>query len=173
MLYHENLQEVWLSVIAYLPRLPAVLLILFITPFLVRFLMKVLEKTLPIIKAKPSIVSLVSSFVGFFTWTFALTAVLQLLGFPQLAIVVGGSLALIAMSIASAASGLINDIIAGLLLAADPDVNVGETIEASGISGVVESVDITRTRVRAKSGELHIIPNRSLHSGNIVVRKPM
>jgi hypothetical protein len=56
------------------------------------------------------------------------------------------------------------DIIAGVFLASDPDFGTGFTIKSGEITGVIERIDLRKTRVRGQDGKLHIIPNKDIES---------
>ncbi|MEW6523577.1 MAG: mechanosensitive ion channel domain-containing protein [Bacillota bacterium] len=135
---------------------------------MVKLLGKLLDNVLPVTRMSPSVISLIRSLVTLGCWVLAFSATLQALGLTQIALALGGSLALVAMALAGAASGLVTDIIAEIFLVADPDFNVGEIVEVAGTTGVVRSIDMTRTRTL--SGEkLYLVPNRALQAGNIIV----
>jgi len=65
--------------------------------------------------------------------------------------------------LAAGGSTVISDVVAGVFLANDTDFSVGDEVivgvpEAS-TQGIVESMDVRRTRLRDKNGILHVIPN--------------
>ncbi|MGM0399137.1 MAG: mechanosensitive ion channel family protein [Halobacteriota archaeon] len=76
------------------------------------------------------------------------------------AVVVGA----VTLAIGVAAQGVIGSIVSGIALVFDPEFNVGDFIEWSDGSGVVQSITLRVTRVRTQNGELVTIPNTILTS---------
>lgn len=83
------------------------------------------------------------------------------LNLDKLALVFSGGIAATGLALAAGASSLAADILAGIFLAKDRDFNVGDEVIAgeNKTEGAIESMDMRRTRIRAKDGKLHIIPN--------------
>lgn len=98
-----------------------------------------------------------------------LSGALQSLGLDQIALAIGGSISLIALGVATAASGNLGDIIAGVFLASDPDFGTGFTISTNGIVGVIEHLDLRKTRLRTADGKLHVLPNKLVESNDWIV----
>jgi small conductance mechanosensitive channel len=74
-----------------------------------------------------------------------------------------------ATALAAGVQGLISDILAGILLLADPNFSVGTAVSVGGVDGTVEEVNIRKTHVRDGQGRLHIIPNRSVDASAYVI----
>jgi len=49
-------------------------------------------------------------------------------------------------TVASAASGTTGDIIAGIFLASDEDFKVGYTVNDTGVTGIIKSIDLRKSR---------------------------
>jgi small conductance mechanosensitive channel len=122
-------------------------------------------------RIKPAIVDLGVASVQGIGILVILSASLQALGLDQIALAVGGSLSLIALGVATAASGNLGDIIAGVFLASDPDFGTGFVITTNGITGSIEHVDLRKTRIRTEDGKLHIIPNKSVEGNSWIVEQ--
>ena len=122
---------------------------------------------------KPALVDLLAAGVTAAGWVLIAAGILQALNLNELAIAVGGSISLVALGIATAASGNLGDIIAGVFLASDPDFGNGFVIKSGEIVGVIERIDLRKTRIRTEDGKLHIIPNKMIESNVwIVERRP-
>lgn len=98
-----------------------------------------------------------------------LSGALQSLGLDSISLAITGSISLIALGVATAASGNLGDIIAGVFLASDPDFGTGFVITTSGITGHVEHLDLRKTRLRTEDGKLHIVPNKSVENNAWIV----
>ena len=119
-------------------------------------------------RVKPALIDLAVAGLRGIGLLALLSSTLQVLGLDSIALAVGGSISLIALGIATAAKGNLGDIIAGVFLASDPDFGTGFSITTNTISGIIEHVDLRKTRIRAADGRLHVMPNK-LVEGNIWV----
>jgi len=120
---------------------------------------------------KAALVDLLSAGVTIAGWVLIAAGILQALNLNELAIAVGGSISLVALGIATAASGNLGDIIAGVFLASDPDFGNGFVIKSGEIEGVIERIDLRKTRIRAQDGKLHIVPNKAIESNVWIVEQ--
>lgn len=68
------------------------------------------------------------------------------------------------IAIGFGAQSLVKDLITGFFILLEDQYSVGELIQTEGYEGIVEDLGVRVTKLRAFSGELHIIPN-----GNIKV----
>ena len=68
------------------------------------------------------------------------------------------------LAIGFGAQSLVKDLITGFFILLEDQYSVGELIQTEGYEGIVEDLGVRVTKLRAFSGELHIIPN-----GNITV----
>ncbi|MFC2037790.1 mechanosensitive ion channel family protein [Chloroflexota bacterium] len=88
------------------------------------------------------------------------SAVLMLLGTfgiditPLLA-----SVGVAGLAISLGAQSLIKDFIGGLLIIVENQYAVGDFIAVGSVSGDVERITLRTTQVRARNGDLHIVPN--------------
>jgi small conductance mechanosensitive channel len=77
------------------------------------------------------------------------------------------STAIIALVIGYAAQPTLANFIAGILIAFMQPLRIGDRVDASGASGVVEDIGLTYTRVRAVDGAHFYLPNSKLASDTI------
>ena len=66
---------------------------------------------------------------------------------------------------------LMTDIVNGILVHLDPDINVGVDVEIDGKRGVIEEISLTRTKIASKDGII-IFPNRRFRETAVIVRSP-
>lgn len=147
------------------------LAIIVIGQFVIRALTRTMRMTAIRTRAKPALVDLSVAAVQGIGLLVILSGSLQALGLDQIALAVGGSISLIALGVASAASGNLGDIIAGVFLASDPDFGTGFTISTSDIVGTIEHVDLRKTRIRTPDGRLHVVPNKEVESHPWIVEQ--
>jgi small-conductance mechanosensitive channel len=115
-------------------------------------------------RVKPAMVDLMMAALTFGGWILIIAGVLQSLGLNAIALAVGSSISLVALGVAGAASGNLGDIIAGVFLASDPDFGNGFTIKSGDIVGMIEHIDLRKTRIRAADGKLHVVPNKKIEN---------
>jgi small conductance mechanosensitive channel len=121
-------------------------------------------------RVKPALVDLIKAAITAVGWILIVASGLQALGLNEIAIALGGSISLAVLGISTAASGSLGDIIAGVFLASDPDFSTGFVIsmgmKEDRLIGVIERIDLRKTRIRTADGRLHVVPNK-LIEGNI------
>lgn len=106
-------------------------------------------------------VNFVSLLVRFVIWVLALLVVLDNLGVNITALVAG--LGVGGIAVALAAQNLLGNLFASLTMVVDKPFLVGDTVTLdNGISGKIESIGITSSRLRASTGEQIIAPNNEL-----------
>jgi small conductance mechanosensitive channel len=87
-------------------------------------------------------------------------AIVMILG--ELGIVVGPLLATAgvgAVAIGLGAQSLVKDVINGFFIILENQYRIGDVIQVTGVSGLVESVNLRRTVLRDMEGRVHTIPN--------------
>jgi small conductance mechanosensitive channel len=57
------------------------------------------------------------------------------------------------------AHGIIRDLMSGVIFIFEDTIDVGDKVEVLEIEGVVESINLRTTFIRANTGELYIVPN--------------
>jgi small conductance mechanosensitive channel len=66
------------------------------------------------------------------------------------------------LAIGFGAQTLVKDVINGFFILVENQFEVGDTIRAAGVSGVVEEITMRRTTLRDGDGTLHIVPNGAI-----------
>jgi moderate conductance mechanosensitive channel len=66
------------------------------------------------------------------------------------------------LAIGFGAQTLVKDVINGFFILAENQFDIGDTVKAAGVGGVVEEITMRRTLLRDGDGTLHIIPNSSI-----------
>jgi small-conductance mechanosensitive channel len=96
---------------------------------------------------------------------------LHALNLDNLALVFSGGIAAIGLAMGVGGSALASDVLSGVFLAQDKDFNIGDFIRAGDppVEGVLESMDMRRTRITDKDGKLHVIPNSVIERKEWVV----
>ena len=91
---------------------------------------------------------------------FLVYAILELIGIPVGTLV--ASAGVIGLALSLGAQGFVADIVNGFMILLEKQIDVGDVVEISGISGTVEDVNLKTTQVKDFDGTLHFIPNREI-----------
>ncbi len=106
--------------------------------------------------------SLLSNFIGYVLFFVALVALLGQFGIDATGLI--ASAGILGLAIGFGAQGLVSDIVTGIFILTEDQVNVGDHVTVATFSGVVETTGLRVLRIRGLNGDLHFIPNRELKS---------
>lgn len=153
----------------YLTKLPAALVTLAGAIVLLKLARKLVATGARFARVDPSIQSMILSVLNFVGWTLALAAALSVMELNQLSLALGGSVALIAMALATGLNSVAQDLMAGIFLLGEEHFRVGNRVKAGGVEGVVEALSIRKTKIRDDEGRLHTVPNRTIDQSTYVL----
>jgi small conductance mechanosensitive channel len=150
-----------------LPRVLAILLIVFVLHRLVLFFVKRLRRLADHqvgnfhraaqLRTMAAIIRATSySIFGFIVFL----QILNLLGIPYQPIL--ASAGILGVAIGLGAQSIFKDMINGILILVEDQYNVGEVVSLAGLKGTVEDLSLRRTSVRDPDGTLYIIPNSQI-----------
>lgn len=160
----ELVTEALSDIAAYLPKLPSIIIVLGLGVFVIRFLQKAVVRLLRRLRLDDTLISFVNAFLTFACWVFLISIVFSILGFPQISVAFSGSIALILVGVASNANSMIQDLLAGIFLIADPDFKIGSYVKVNNIAGRVVKLDIKKTKIMDDEGNVHVISNKVFDS---------
>lgn len=155
----------------YVPKLPPLLLIIVVGSFVIRLLQRVLQKMMVITGLNTILLSFINAFLGFACWVFIISLSFSILGFPSISLAFSGSIALIIVGVASNASSLIQDLLAGIFLIAEPEFTIGTKVRVNNIVGTVVGLDIKKTKIMDLEGNIHVISNKVFDSSIYCIEK--
>jgi small-conductance mechanosensitive channel len=104
--------------------------------------------------------SLFLNAVKYVVYIVALGVALSELGINYVAYV--ASLSVVGLAVGFGAQGLVQDFVSGVFIVIEGQFDVGDMVEISGQTGVVEELGLRMTRVRNYQGQLVVIPNRNI-----------
>ena len=154
-----------------LPRIPEAIVAFLIGFVIIKVLGWLIEFGLTLVRLPKGLKGILASLASAILWVFLLVSVLQALGLTGLALIFSGSVATLGLALGLGASSLASDVLAGVFLAQDRDFVIGDEVSAGDkpTEGIVESMDMRRTRIRDKKGQLHVIPNSVIERKEWVV----
>ena len=145
---NDILTQISEKIMLYLPKLPVALIVLGIGNYLIWLLKRFAGRIMRRFQLEAGIIGFVQAFLTFACWVFLISIVFAVLGLPHISVAFSGSIALILVGIASNANSMIQDILAGIFLIADPDFKVGAHVKVNNIDGTVVNLDIKRQKSR-------------------------
>jgi moderate conductance mechanosensitive channel len=110
----------------------------------------------------------ITSVAGFVIWFVAIGFALTELGVPLQTYL--ASATIIGLAVSFGSQSLVQDVISGLTLIFTGLIDVGDTVDIGGQTGIVEKIGIRYTELRSVQGAIVFIPNRNVAN---VITYPM
>lgn len=151
------LEQLVVDFLNLLPSLIAALVVFIIGLYAASIIRRVVRKRLEQRTKNPQPIELIAQITYWLVVLAVAVFSLQMVGFNLTAFLAG--LGIAGFTIGFALQDVNKNFIAGLLLLIQQPFNVGETIEVSGYTGQVLSIDIRATQLRTLDGRIVLIPN--------------
>jgi small conductance mechanosensitive channel len=148
------------------PALIKSLILLLVGRYVIRLIMKVFGKTLEKYEIDPSLASFFKSFISALLWVLLLISVATTLGMEMTSFV--AILGAAGLAVGLALQGSLSNFAGGVLILVFKPFRVGDTIEAQGTIGSVESIDILYTKIRNFDNKVVTVPNGALANNSII-----
>lgn len=140
-------------------RLPQLLLTLIVGFILIKLIKAFLHGLVGYSKANSALKGILLSVLDVALWIFLIAALMAQVGLTQISLALSGTVAISALALSAGSTAFVQDLVAGIFLAQDPDFNPGDRIKVDEVEGVVERMDARKIRLRDNKGVLHIFPN--------------
>jgi small-conductance mechanosensitive channel len=150
------------EIVQFSLKIPAAILVLIVGWLGIGILSSIVKRVLTVARMERTMSTLIITVMRVAVWIIVWAAVLQALGLNEIALAVSGSIALVALALATSAKDTVADILAGLFLVGDPDFKAGYTVDTNGLKGDIQSVDLRKTRIMGEDGKLHVLPNKDV-----------
>lgn len=146
--------------------LVAAILILIIGRWVAGLLRKLLKRLMVKASVEPTLTSFASNIVYYAAIAFVIMAALGQLGIETTSLI--AVLGAAGLAVGLALQGSLSNFAAGILIILFRPFRVGDWIEAAGISGFVEEIQIFTTILRTLNNRTVIVPNSKLTEDNII-----
>nr|WP_283773276.1 mechanosensitive ion channel family protein [Altererythrobacter sp. KTW20L] len=158
-----------LGFVALLPQLVLALVVVFLTWIVARFAVRIAEMLTGRSRLRPDLQKLVETLVRVAVWIIGLllAAAVAIPGFTPAGMIAG--LGIGALAIGFAFQDIFENFLAGILIMLRDKMNLGDYVEADGISGNVEKITLRETHIRQFSGELTILPNATVFKNPVKI----
>ncbi len=147
------------------PALIKALLFLLIGRWVLKLILRMFKKVLVKYEIDPSLSTFLTSLVSVVLWIVLLISVATTLGMEMTSFV--AILGAAGLAIGLALQGSLSNFAGGVLILIFKPFRVGDTIEAQGTLGSVESIDILYTKIRNFDNKVVTLPNGSLANNSI------
>ena len=153
-------------------RLPLLLLTIIGGYVLIKLIKAFLHRLIGYTRANMAIKGILLSVIDVSLWIFLIAALLAQVGLTQISLALSGTVAISALALSAGSTAFVQDLVAGIFLAQDPDFSAGDRIKVDAVEGIVERMDARKIRLRDDKGVLHIFPNSHLdRTAWMVVKK--
>ncbi len=131
----------------------------------------ILSRVLGLTKLPKGLIKVTIRLLDMALWLLLSIAVLQFLGLNNVAFAVSGAFAVLALGFSQGISGTVTDTISGLNLARDRHFRIGDKVIAGDrkTEGVIIDMDMRKTRLKDKTGRIHILPNSIIDKNEFVL----
>lgn len=111
-------------------------------------------------KRANTLVAILKKIVNYVLIFFGIITVLEMFNIPTASILATAGIG--GLAVGFGAQSLVKDIITGFFILLEDQYSVGDYIQTGNYDGIVEELGLRVTKLRAFSGELHIIPNSNI-----------
>ncbi len=156
----------------YLHKIVAIITIISITSIIIKHLKRASIKLLKEINLKGINVNIVSGIVEYGLWIISIVLVLRVIGLTDFSFILGTAFTAVASLIAiKLIYGIVDNIIAGILLVSMDKVKVGQYIRVKEIKGEVINIGVRKTKLKDKQNIIYLIPNKILDEEVLMISK--
>ena len=134
--------------------------------YVVKYLMKLLDKVKSFEKLDPTVTRFVKNFIKWLLYIMLIIGVIGILGVPMAQVI--AVLASAGVAIGLALQGALSNLAGGILLMIVRPFNVGDYVDAAGASGVVQSINLFYTEILTVDNKRITVPNGNLMNANVV-----
>ncbi|WP_137678914.1 mechanosensitive ion channel family protein [Aurantiacibacter suaedae] len=165
----DQIEAMWMGFIAILPNLALSLVVLFLTWLVAKFAVRIADRIVGHTHVRTDLKRLTATAVKLFIWILGLliAAAVAIPGFTPAGMIAG--LGVGALAIGFAFQDIFENFLAGVLIMLRDKMNIGDWVDAEGVSGTVEKITLRETHIRQFSGELTILPNSMIFKNAVKI----
>ncbi|MFO0862408.1 MAG: mechanosensitive ion channel [Candidatus Saccharibacteria bacterium] len=149
--------------VTYGPRIIRAVLFAIVGVILIRLLSYLFERVLGYVKFSFGLKEILQIIIQGILWVLLGIGTLQILGLGNIALTVGALAAAFSFGISQGISPTVKDLVSGLQLSSDHDFRVGDKVivgtKDERAEGYILEMDVKKTRIIDKHGNLHVVPN--------------
>jgi small-conductance mechanosensitive channel len=108
----------------------------------------------------------ITQVIKYFVYIFSFTLIIQSLGI-NISILIASSAALL-VGIGLGLQNIFRDVVSGIILLFEREIEVNDVIEIEGIIGIVKEINIRTSKVKTRDDIMIIVPNSKLVSDKVI-----
>ncbi|WP_373493651.1 mechanosensitive ion channel family protein [Aquiflexum sp.] len=141
------------------------IILLLVGRYVIRLILRVFGKTLEKYEIDPSLATFLKSFLNAILWVLLIISVATTLGLEMTSFIaiIGAA----GLAVGLALQGSLSNFAGGVLILIFKPFRIGDTIEAQGTLGSVETIDILYTKIRNFDNKVVTVPNGALANNSI------
>ena len=165
----DQVEAMWMGFIAILPNLVLSIIVLMATWVVARFAVRIADRIVGHTHVRTDLKNLTATAVRLLIWIFGIliAAAVAIPGFTPAGMIAG--LGVGALAIGFAFQDIFENFLAGVLIMLRDKMNIGDWVDADGVSGTVEKITLRETHIRQFSGELTILPNSMIFKNAVKI----
>lgn len=164
----EKLEHWRQEIVSHLPNVLVALLVLVLFWAVSRLARRGITRVLQRTSVPAALAGLAATAAGLLALFTGLFFALGVLGLDKTVTSLLAGFGILGLALGFALQDIAANFMAGVLLAFRRPVSVGEIVETGGNTGVVEQIDLRSTYIRRPTGELVIIPNKTVFEQTII-----
>lgn len=159
-----------------MPMIPVFIILLLVGIIFIKIISWLIKKALKAAKLPLGLLEILFPVIDFILWVSLVLLGLHLLGFSNLILAIGGSLAVVIFGMTRGVSSTVSDLFSGIFLAKDKDFGVGVKVkiligEKRLVEGEIVEMDTRKTRIKDAEGKIHVLPNSMIDHNEWIVLK--
>lgn len=163
--YESHISHAINQVIDYMPRLALTIVTLVVGLYLIRLLIKFLDKTFKARHVDPTLTPFLKSVIGIALRIMLFIMVAGMIGIETTSLLT--MLGAASLAVGLALQGSLSNLAGGVLILILKPFKAGHIIESSGVTGTVEAIQLFYTVIKTPQGQRITIPNGSLSNSVI------
>lgn len=165
----DQLQAMGIGFLESLPKLAISAIILLITWVIARLAQRIAVRIVGNTPMRENLRQLVETLAKLLIWIIGLlvAAAVAIPGFTPASLIAG--LGIGAVAIGFAFQDIFQNFLAGVLIMLRDTMQIGDSVEVTGISGKIEKITLRESHIRQFSNELTIVPNSTLFKNAVKI----
>lgn len=162
----NELEKLMTEIIMFGKKFIIALLVYFIGKKLMKWLMKIVDKSIQKSNLEQSVAGFLNSVVKALLYALLIITIVGILGLPTSSLValIGSA----GLTIGLAFQGSLSNFAGGILILLIKPFRVGDYIIANGNEGTVSAIDLFYTRLTTADNKMIVLPNGTLSNSNII-----
>lgn len=158
----EPLRVLGVAVADRLPWLVLLILVWLAFPWLDRLARRFIQTRLLRLTQRRDLEAVTSSFLRYTRLFIVALLILQIFGLSGVVSTALASVGFVGLVLGLAAQTVASNMVAGIFLLLDNEINVGDRVEVGAIHGVIQDIRLRSTLITLDDGTLALVPNKKL-----------